>query len=162
MKIDGTLEKAMQRLAQFEEWTGTKCPYSITEGKGKDRTFAHDFLVYANANNLSLDWVWLGDVRGLVLGYHRQAKPTETPVMALFNEWKRLFDYSQIKALTDDEHNAAVDAFCAVELQMETTPSITPQDFIAKVIAGSSYGDFGLTSNKAFWAEAKRFVGGAA
>ncbi|MCL4065095.1 hypothetical protein M3484_00700 [Pseudomonas sp. GX19020] len=59
MKFDRTLAQAMQRLAQFEEWTGTEAPSAITEGEGKDRTFAHDFLIYANENNLSLDWLWM-------------------------------------------------------------------------------------------------------
>lgn len=64
---------ALDRLALFAEWTGTTPPETILEDQGDGWTFSTKFLRYANATGLSLDWFWLGDERGLVMAYHRQA-----------------------------------------------------------------------------------------
>ena len=60
----------LDRLALFAEWTGTEPPAAILDGD----SFAPDFLRYAHANGLSLDWVWMGDERGLVMQAHHAAK----------------------------------------------------------------------------------------
>lgn len=60
-----------ERLAKFAKWTGTTPPAKITEGEGEDLTFSAELLTYANRHGLNLDWFWLGDVRGLVMSFHR-------------------------------------------------------------------------------------------
>lgn len=89
------------------------------------------------------------------------AVESETPVMALFREWERLWNYSHAPEISDDEHAQTVDAFCAVERDMKNVRCQTPQDWIAKAIATSSFGDFGLYSqldDPELWAEARALV----
>ena len=56
-----------ERLTLFAEWTGTKPPEKLTEGAGDERTFSDDLLMFCHETGLSLDWVWLGDEKSLVL-----------------------------------------------------------------------------------------------
>lgn len=66
-------DEARARLAQFAEWTGTTPPATMVDGKGE---FNPDFLAYSAREGLSLDWVLLGDVRGLVMrGRVQMASP---------------------------------------------------------------------------------------
>lgn len=65
---------ALDRLALFAEWTGTMPPERILVGAGEDATFSDEMLTYAKAHGLNLDWFVLGDERGLVMAYHREAK----------------------------------------------------------------------------------------
>lgn len=65
-----------ERLAMFAEWTGTQLfPIeNVVEGLDDERTFSTDFLRFCNENGLSLDWVWLGDERSLVIEAFHSAK----------------------------------------------------------------------------------------
>ena len=65
----GTLD----RLALFAEWTGTTPPETILEDQGDGWTFSTKFLRYAETTGLSLDWVWLGDEKSLVMQAHAVA-----------------------------------------------------------------------------------------
>lgn len=68
---------ALERLALFAEWTKTEPPAKILEGAGEDRTFTAELLIYADANGMSLDWLWQGNERGLVMQAFHQARGIE-------------------------------------------------------------------------------------
>lgn len=61
------------RLALFAEWTGTTPPDTILEDQGDGWTFSTEFLTFCALNGMSIDWVWLGDEKSLVLGAHNAA-----------------------------------------------------------------------------------------
>lgn len=64
------------RLALFAEWTGAPlfpADQVVEECDGGD-TFTASFLRYCSVNGASLDWLWLGDERSLVVGFHNNAK----------------------------------------------------------------------------------------
>lgn len=65
---------AAERLALFAEWTGTTPPERILDGEGTEATFSDALLAYAEAEGLSLDWLWLADDKGLVMAGHHAAK----------------------------------------------------------------------------------------
>ncbi|WP_028031124.1 hypothetical protein [Gemmobacter nectariphilus] len=65
---------AAERLALFAEWTGTTPPERILDGEGAEATFSDALLAYAEAEGLSLDWLWLADDKGLVMACHNAAK----------------------------------------------------------------------------------------
>lgn len=62
----GTLE----RLAQFVEWTGTVAPSHLMDEDGTPST---ELLAFGRHQGLSLDWLFCGDVRGMVIRAHRAA-----------------------------------------------------------------------------------------
>ncbi len=63
-----------ERLSQFAAWTGTKPPSRVTEDQGDGLTFSTELLDFANDTGLSLDWLWLGTPRSLILGAFRAAQ----------------------------------------------------------------------------------------
>lgn len=65
-----------ERLALFAKWTGAQqFPVKSTlEACEGGNTFSDAFLHYCNKNGMSLDWVWLGDERGVVIEAFRNAK----------------------------------------------------------------------------------------
>lgn len=65
---------ALERLALFAEWTGTTPPKNPVTNEGGDLYFSDELLSFADESGLSLDWFWLGDERGLVIGAHNHAK----------------------------------------------------------------------------------------
>ena len=67
-------EGVQERLALFAEWTGTKPPEKLTEGEGMDRTFSDELLMFCEETGLSLDWLWLGDERPLVIAAFHAAQ----------------------------------------------------------------------------------------
>jgi hypothetical protein len=91
----------------------------------------------------------------------------ETPVMRKFREWQAASAAANNApgAMPDEEHGALVSAQVAIENELIAMPATNEQDFIAKVFAYTAEGWNGLPSNAEMpdlWAEAKRFVGGAA
>ena len=56
------------RLAQFAEWTGTEAPESLLDGDGAP---TDELLDFCKSQGLSLDWLFLGDAKGLVMAQHR-------------------------------------------------------------------------------------------
>lgn len=62
----GTLD----RLAQFEEWTGIAPPSQILDEDGAPSLALTAFCKY---QGLSLDWIFRGDARGSILRAHRAA-----------------------------------------------------------------------------------------
>lgn len=64
------------RLALFAEWTGAPLfpADQVVEECDGGQTFTTGFLRYCSDNGASIDWLWLGDERGLVVGFHRNAK----------------------------------------------------------------------------------------
>lgn len=163
MRMDRTLSKAMQRLAQFAEWTGTTPPEHITEGEGNDRTFSTAFLVYANQHNLNLDWLWLGEVRGLVMAYHRQAETSE--IVSLYHQYMAITDEAAVHPSLDDEEldRLFYDRRDVIEDRMMALPCRTPGDFAAKMIVASCRGEVFPDWDKGkIWVEARSLIGGAA
>ena len=67
---------ARDRLALFAEWTGAPRfdPNEIVERTEDGDTFSTEFLTYCAVTGLSIDWVWLGDERSLVLGAFNAAQ----------------------------------------------------------------------------------------
>lgn len=63
----------MDRMALFAEWTGTTPPETILEDQGDGWTFSEEFLTFCALNGMSIDWVWLGDEKSLVLEAHNAA-----------------------------------------------------------------------------------------
>lgn len=66
---DRTPGGVRERFALFADWTGAPLfPFeNMTEGPDSDRTFSTAFLRYCADYGMSIDWVWLGDERSLVL-----------------------------------------------------------------------------------------------
>lgn len=91
---------------------------------------------------------------------------TETPVMALFREWKAAFDRANCAAgLSDDEfetENAKVT--CLVE-RMMSLPATDARDVCAKLTAFTYDGEFFVdddgTMSGPMLAEARALIGGA-
>lgn len=75
-KIAGLPCGTRDRLALFAEWTGAEQfpPSKILMRTDNCDTFSPEFLAYCLANGLSLDWVWLGDERSLVIGAFHAAQ----------------------------------------------------------------------------------------
>lgn len=59
----GTLE----RLAQFVEWTGTVAPSRLLDADGAP---SDELIAYSRHEGINLDWLFAGDVRGLVMRLH--------------------------------------------------------------------------------------------
>ncbi|KJZ31565.1 hypothetical protein TW83_07820 [Paracoccus sp. S4493] len=75
-KIAGLPCGTRDRLALFAEWTGAPVfdPAQVVEKTEDGDTFSTEFLAYCCATGLSLDWVWLGDERSLVMGAFHAAQ----------------------------------------------------------------------------------------
>lgn len=69
------VEDASSRLAGFAEWTDTEAPASLLDDQGAPTT---ELLAYCKAQGLSLDWLFLGDAKGLVMAQHRQAREDQS------------------------------------------------------------------------------------
>lgn len=89
---------------------------------------------------------------------------TETPVAALFREWKVAKDAENaVYASTDDEaaHLRAWDHRYAIERRLMDAPSMTPLDWAIKICAWCNFGD-GVCEdgreNPQLWAEARALV----
>lgn len=93
---------------------------------------------------------------------------TETPVAALFREWKaaqEAEDAGYIAGLPDEEINQLADHRSAIEKRMMATPCSTAADFICKVTAHTAFGVFCLPDENqqpGLWEEARVLIGGAA
>ena len=86
---------------------------------------------------------------------------TETPIMAMFRQWQHFWDKSIDEAFSDEDRDAAVDEFCKISDDIWEMPIQSPQDWIAKAISYTSYGDFALkdqTRGPAFWADAREMI----
>jgi hypothetical protein len=62
-------EATRARLAEFEKQTGVKAPDAVWDDDG---SFTDEILVFASANGLSLDWLFLGDPMPTILTLHRR------------------------------------------------------------------------------------------
>ncbi|MDF3856207.1 hypothetical protein VB636_22405 [Paracoccus sp. APAP_BH8] len=92
----------------------------------------------------------------------------ETPVMKLFREWQPLHQFvctSASAGMPDEEWNPLHDRVWDIADRIFATPAQTAQDFIAKVICHTVWGEHGLPDegqNPSLWAEARALIGGAA
>ncbi|WP_287885980.1 MULTISPECIES: hypothetical protein [Paracoccus] len=97
----------------------------------------------------------------------RAAGVEETPVMKLFREWEHLHQFvctSASNDMPDEEWNPLHDRVWDIADQIFATPAQTAQDFIAKVICNTVWGEHGLPDegqNPALWTEARALIGGA-
>lgn len=69
--VEDDLKQAKDRLKAFGEWTRTEPPSELLDDT---RAPTDELLCYCRAEGLSLDWLFLGDVRGLVMAQHNRAK----------------------------------------------------------------------------------------
>lgn len=89
----------------------------------------------------------------------------ETPVMRAFREWQAYTAWLETVSMSDDDMEAATNVMTDMEDAMMAIPAENTADFIAKVVAYTHDGWSGLPiadTMPEFWAEAKRFIGGAA
>ena len=89
------------------------------------------------------------------------AAETETPVAALFKEWRDLEDVILRGFDADEpEHEERVDRQMAVVHQITALPALSERDWIMKAIAASDGGDMAMIpiSDPALWAEARALV----
>ncbi|MGR3792638.1 hypothetical protein [Vannielia sp. SX4] len=70
----GLPDGVSERLAQFAAWTGATPPASVAEDQGDGLTFSTELLQFADRTGLSLDWLWLGTPRSLILGAYNRAQ----------------------------------------------------------------------------------------
>ena len=57
------------RLADFASWTKTEAPKTAVDEDGAPSA---ELLAYCDEHGLSLDWLFRGDVKGLVLGLRHE------------------------------------------------------------------------------------------
>jgi len=92
----------------------------------------------------------------------------ETPVMKLFREWEPLYQFvgaSARNGMPEEEWNQLHNRVWDIADLIVATPAQTAQDFIAKVICNTVWGEHGLPDegqNPSLWAEARALIGGAA
>lgn len=67
---DEDYSQAQSRLKSFAAWTGTVAPQSMLDDDGAP---TDELLDYCRHENLSLDWLFLGDEKSLVLGLRKKA-----------------------------------------------------------------------------------------
>ncbi|KHQ51091.1 twin-arginine translocation signal domain-containing protein [Mameliella alba] len=95
-----------------------------------------------------------------------QGSEPDTPVMRAYRKWRPLRDRmfsSEVEGLTYEEEDAEWDIVLEAEARVLEAPCQCPQDFIAKVLAASSFGEFPLGDNDqrpVLWAEAEALVEG--
>lgn len=88
----------------------------------------------------------------------------ETPVMKLFREWEPLYQFvgtSASNGMPEEEWNQLHDRVWDIADLIVSTPAQTAQDFIAKVICNTVWGEHGLPDegqNPSLWAEARALV----
>lgn len=91
------------------------------------------------------------------------AAETETPVAALFREWRRLRQVARAHYLAedDDEFERAHDARWAHEQILIHAPSQCERDLLLKILAWTDYGETDLEAERdnshlsTIWAEAR-------
>ena len=66
---DDDLKAAKKHLANFAGWTGTQAPPEILDDDGAS---TDELLACCKAEQLSLDWLFVGDEEGLILSLRRR------------------------------------------------------------------------------------------
>ncbi|UMA64619.1 hypothetical protein LVO79_16700 [Roseivivax marinus] len=69
----------------------------------------------------------------------------QTPIQKMFHEWKAV--HTEARTCPDEDSEATTEEMVRIEDAMLEVPSVTAADFAAKVIAYTSYGDFGFTGD---------------
>ena len=149
------------RIKQYAEW-------AEADGETEyDISFSPDEIGRTRANLAKaaefLDWLAQHGEHGQPVA----AVAVETPVMRKFREWEAALAAvrSADPTIGDEASGALVAAQIDIEEELIAMPAANARDFAAKVLAYSGDGWNGLPSAEAMpelWAEAKRFVGGAA
>ncbi|MDB6454685.1 hypothetical protein [Falsirhodobacter sp. 20TX0035] len=84
----------------------------------------------------------------------------ETPIMAMFQQWKQAHDYSNERGLDEETADAALAEAIEIENQMIAMPCQSMQDLAAKICAYTSFGAFALSDSvmPELWAEMAAMV----
>lgn len=90
-------------------------------------------------------------------------EPAETPVMRLFREWREITALVSGDApMSGEEMAEATDRRYALKDEMFSTPALTAQDVLAKLIASTTWGAFDLEGDdEAFWTDARALMSAA-
>ena len=86
----------------------------------------------------------------------------ETPVMALFRQWRILMDYINTDdEMTDEKMGPLYELQRSLTVTMMREPSTDAQDHLAKIIASTTWGEHDLEDDGTaeFWAEARALMG---
>ena len=92
------------------------------------------------------------------------AEPADTPVMQLFREWQAITDLIVSDApMTEANLAEGTERRYALKDQILALPCLTPQDFIAKIVASTTWGAMDLEDDGTpeLWAEARQLLGAA-
>lgn len=83
----------------------------------------------------------------------------DTPVMALFREWRRLHE-AGFGPMTEEEADEVSDRMSLLAKRMMAVPSDSAADLAAKVIALTGFGTFDLSDGFAsdFWVELRQLT----
>src|SRR5688500_15838715 len=86
------------------------------------------------------------------------AVPAEpSPILALFREWAAMFDEAA-NSDGNESQSARLDICYDLEKRMAALPSTSAADMAAKLIAFTSYGEWGLDEDGTLIAEARSLV----
>lgn len=91
-------------------------------------------------------------------------RPDETPVAALFREWRDYYAWLNgpaTRGIDNEDFDKLSDRLIDMEDRIIRTPAKGAQDVLMQVIAYTGYGDGGLPDLAAapdFWAEARALV----
>lgn len=146
-KTEFSIEDSIERLAQFAKWTETEAPKKMLNEGGAP---SDELLAYCKSESLSLDWLFCGDVRGLIKSSRRYdpnllSIETETPIVALFREWK--IRWVEANEITPDGNvlDHLAERVWETQRKITSAPATNMVDLAAKIVASTCDGDHELT-----------------
>lgn len=102
-----------ERVARFTNWRSHPQPKKLLNADG---TIDDDFLKFARANRLSLDWIFCGDLLGLSLEVVEALEKNNLP--ALKSEAERL--KLRLSEQHSEEKESRLEAICDLILRAKT------------------------------------------
>lgn len=95
-----------------------------------------------------------------VIAWRAQAEPAETPVMALYREWKGLEVAAKTAGNTGDDQadKPYWDALYEVEDRLFLIPAADLADMMIKLGVATGFGEWGINNGPTLWAEARALV----
>ena len=72
--MNAEMNEAKARPEQFAEWTSKEAPSALQDENGSP---SQEILRYCRKEHLNLDWLFIGDVRSLVLAGRRNMNAKE-------------------------------------------------------------------------------------
>lgn len=151
--------EAAQRLTLFAQISGATPP-TLTEADGEEMVLSGEFLAYCRETGLRLDWLTFGE------GSMLRQSAGQSPVMALFEDWKLLTKFMKTSSAVDDDGLGSLAMVQeAITARMINTTSTGALDWIAKAYALTERGDDcgrGRDGFEALWTEAEAMLKGGA